>query len=61
MRVPVTGRDIMQVYGLSEGPEVGRIKAQLEELVLEGTLPPDREALLAHLRAHPPSVTGRSG
>jgi poly(A) polymerase len=53
LRVPVTGRDIMQVRGLSPGPEVGRIKAQLEELVLDGTLPPEREALLAHLRANP--------
>jgi poly(A) polymerase len=53
MRAPLTGRDIMEVRGLSPGPEVGRIKAQLEELVLDGTLPPDREALLAHLRDHP--------
>jgi poly(A) polymerase len=53
MRTPITGRDIMKVRGLSPGPEVGRIKAQLEELVLDGTLPPDREALLAHLRDHP--------
>ena len=50
MRIPVSGRDIMRVRGLAPGPEVGRIKAQLEELVLEGSLPPDREALLAYLR-----------
>src|SRR5205085_4763063 len=53
LRVPVSGRDIMQVRGLSPGPEVGRIKARLEELVLEGALPPDRQSLLDHLRAHP--------
>ena len=53
MRIPVSGRDIMRVRGLPPGPEVGRIKAALEELVLEGTLPPDREALTAYLRDHP--------
>ena len=53
MRIPVSGRDVMRVLGLSPGPEVGRIKAQLEELVLDGTLPPDRESLIAYLRDHP--------
>ena len=52
MRIPITGRDVMLVRGLSPGPEVGRIKAALEELVLDGTLPPDREVLLAYLRRH---------
>jgi poly(A) polymerase len=52
MRIPVTGRDIMAARGIGPGPEVGRIKARLEELVLDGTLPPDREALLEHLRTH---------
>jgi tRNA nucleotidyltransferase/poly(A) polymerase len=50
MQIPVTGRDIMAVRGIEAGPEVGRLKARLEELVLEGTLPPEREALLAYLR-----------
>jgi putative nucleotidyltransferase with HDIG domain len=49
-RIPVDGDDIMRVRGLTPGPEVGRIKRALEELVLDGTLPPDRETLLAHLR-----------
>jgi poly(A) polymerase len=53
MRIPVTGRDIMAARGIGPGPEVGRIKARLEELVMEGTLPPDREALLEYLRTHP--------
>jgi poly(A) polymerase len=52
LRIPVSGRDIMRVRGLPQGPEVGRIKARLEELVLEGALPPDREAVLDYLRAH---------
>jgi hypothetical protein len=53
MRIPVSGRDVMRLRGLPPGPEVGRIKAALEELVLDGTLPPDREALMAYLREHP--------
>lgn len=53
MSLPITGRDIMRVRGLPSGPAVGRIKAQLEELVLDGTLPPDRAVLLSYLRAHP--------
>ena len=53
MRIPIRGGDIMRIRGLSPGPEVGRIKTALEELVLEGTLPPDREALLDYLRLHP--------
>ena len=50
MRIPLTGRDIMRVRDLAPGPEVGRIKAKLEELVLDGTLPPDRDVLLAYVR-----------
>jgi poly(A) polymerase len=50
LRLPVSGRDIMEARGLEPGPEVGRLKTVLEELVLDGTLPPEREALLRHLR-----------
>jgi hypothetical protein len=41
----------MLIRGLRPGPEVGRIKSELEELVLDGVLPPERDALLAHLEA----------
>ena len=53
MRLPINGADVMRVRGLRQGPEVGRLKDQLAELVLDGTLPPDREALLQYLRDHP--------
>jgi len=53
MRIPVTGADIMEARGLASGPEVGRLKARLEELVMEGRLEPDREAILGYLRNHP--------
>jgi poly(A) polymerase len=52
MRIPVTGRDIMLTCKIGPGPQVGRIKARLEELVLEGALPPDRDALLGYVRDH---------
>ena len=52
MRIPLTGRDIMRVLGLPPGPEIGRIKARLTELVIEGVLPPDREVLLEYLRSN---------
>ena len=35
------------------GPEVGRIKNRLHEMVLDGELPAEREAVLEHLAAHP--------
>ncbi|HEY4026380.1 MAG TPA: HD domain-containing protein [Candidatus Dormibacteraeota bacterium] len=53
MRLPISGRDIMLVRKLPPGREVGRIKARLEELVLDGTLPPDHEALMTYLHEHP--------
>ena len=52
-RLPVKGNDIMRIRGLQPGPEVGRIKKRLQELLLEGTIEPDREAVLAYLEAHP--------
>ena len=53
MSSSVTGQDIMRVRRLSPGPEVGRIKARLDELVLEGEVEPGREAVLRYLEAHP--------
>ena len=53
LELPVTGQDIMRERGLEPGPEVGRIKDRLQELVTEGLLEPTREAVLAYLRANP--------
>jgi poly(A) polymerase len=53
LELSVNGRDIMKVLGLPQGPEVGRVKERLEELVLDGSLPPDRDAVLAYLKQHP--------
>jgi poly(A) polymerase len=53
MSSPVDGADIMQVRGIVAGPEVGRIKSRLTELVLDGEIAPEREAVLEYLRSHP--------
>lgn len=52
LRLPVSGSDIMRVRGLAAGPEVGRMKERLAELVMDGTVEPDRDAVLAYLAAH---------
>jgi hypothetical protein len=49
----VTGEDVMRVRGIGPGPEVGRIKQRLEELVIDGEIPPDREAALEYLALNP--------
>ena len=41
---PVTGTDIMQLFGIKEGREVGIIKNQIREAILEGDIPNEREA-----------------
>jgi poly(A) polymerase len=50
---PVTGEDIMRARGLRPGPEVGKLKTRLDELVLEGAIEPKREAVLRYLEEHP--------
>jgi poly(A) polymerase len=49
----VTGEDVMRVRGIGPGPEVGRIKKRLQELVMDGEVPPTREAVLDYLAKHP--------
>ncbi|HTK19425.1 MAG TPA: HD domain-containing protein, partial [Mucilaginibacter sp.] len=43
---PVTGLDIMHIFGIKEGREVGIIKNQIREAILEGDIPNSREAAL---------------
>ncbi len=45
---PVTGNDIMQLFGLNEGREVGIIKNQIREAILEGEITNSREEALAY-------------
>ena len=49
----ITGEDIMRVKGMQPGPEVGRIKRRLEELVIDGEIPPEKEAVIDYLATHP--------
>jgi len=44
---PVTGTDIMQIFGLKEGREVGIIKNKIREAILDGDIPNTREAALS--------------
>lgn len=49
----VTGDDIMRLLRIRPGPDVGRIKRRLEELVLDGELPAEKQAALDYLSGHP--------
>jgi poly(A) polymerase len=49
----VTGEDVMRARGIRPGPEVGRIKKRLEEMVIDGEVAPTREAVLQYLANHP--------
>jgi putative nucleotidyltransferase with HDIG domain len=48
----ITGEDIMRIRGIAPGPEVGKIKERLEELVLEGEIRPEKQAVIDYLSAH---------
>ncbi len=50
---PIDGKDIMRMRGVAPGPEVGRIKERLSELVMDGEIEPSRDAVLAYLKSHP--------
>lgn len=45
----ITGFDIMQIFGLGPGEEVGEIKMIVKEAILEGTLNNERETLIDFL------------
>ena len=45
---PVTGIDIMHLFGIKEGKEVGVIKNQIREAILEGEIPNEREAAIKY-------------
>jgi poly(A) polymerase len=49
----ITGEEIMRARGIGPGPEVGRIKQKLEELVIDGEVAPEKAALIDYLSEHP--------
>ena len=48
----VSGEEIMRIRGIGPGPEVGRIKRKLEELVIDGEIPPEKAAVVDYLSTH---------
>jgi poly(A) polymerase len=49
----ISGEEIMRIRGVGPGPEVGRIKQKLEELVIDGEVQPNQDAVIDYLSAHP--------
>jgi poly(A) polymerase len=45
---PVSGLDIMQLFGIKEGREVGIIKNQIREAILEGEIHNSREEAIEY-------------
>jgi poly(A) polymerase len=50
---PIDGEDIMRALGIGPGPEVGRIKERVGELIMDGVIEPSRAAVLRYLESHP--------
>jgi poly(A) polymerase len=53
LAAPVDGEDIMRIRQIPPGPEVGRIKRRLSELVMDGVIDPSRDAVLTYLQSNP--------
>jgi len=49
-RPPISGQDIMDTLGLTEGKVVGMIKKRMENAVIDGVIPYDRDAALGFIR-----------
>jgi len=46
---PVSGEDVMDVFGVKPGPIVGRVKDQIKEAILDGEIQNSREAAFEYL------------
>ncbi len=53
IRSPLTGDELMQRTGRPAGPWIKRVKSALEDAIIDGVLPPDREAAWRYLDQHP--------
>jgi putative nucleotidyltransferase with HDIG domain len=49
---PLSGEDIMAIYGLRPGPQVGVLKNAIRDAILDGEIPNSREAAEAFLHQH---------
>lgn len=45
----INGFEIMDMFNLKKGPEVGRLKEAMKEAILDGELPNERSALIEFL------------
>ena len=50
-RPPITGHDIMQLLQITEGRLIGVIKSRMENAIIDGTLPYDRQSALDYVSA----------
>lgn len=55
---PVKGDEIMSVFGLQPGKQVGLLKKAVEEAILEGTIPNEHDAALDYLLRMKPTILG---
>ena len=46
---PVDGNEIMEVFGLPQGREIGLLKAAIKEAILDGVIPNDHDAAFAYM------------
>lgn len=46
---PIDGQEIMEIFNLPPGPEVGRLKTSIKDAVLEGIIPNDYDAAYRYL------------
>jgi poly(A) polymerase len=53
IRSPLSGEELMRRFGRPPGPWIKRVKSALEEAIVDGTLPSDKQAAWDYLEAHP--------
>ncbi|MDC3130152.1 HD domain-containing protein, partial [Bacteroidota bacterium] len=47
---PVTGYEIMKIFNMREGKEVGRLKKALEEAILDGKIKNEKKSAISYLK-----------
>ena len=48
-KLPIDGNDIMQMFGLQQGREVGELRSAVKDAILDGSIPNNREAALEYV------------